>query len=285
MSSENEDKRIIHSDVRTGKYISDGEFHEIPDDLDSKIEFESVDSIITDTIDEIIAAEGISEGLAEALDLGSELTLEKKETELKEALAKAEFVNTTQNTALKQEIIDSVFVSPELKEQYFKNMASLLYREIHSKAKLFLKDWAFTNGYRQKWRNPFLKEFSVKNLTPLSEFIPQVYNLSMIHVDTGDEVELAAFEPTPREATVHGAKKLGFDSSNYRQKAFAKFSKEVRDMLLLKDERYLRETRILHIYEEHRRQIQMRRYVNSGMRDKWLKEIEKDLNQSTTRIV
>lgn len=271
-------RRITKDDVVSGRYVSTGEFEEIPDDLKRTETTDFIDPSIVEIGDETVSA-----SLADSIEI-EEVISESKLSEIDEAIKKAEQVKLMHNAKLTQNMLDSTFGASTDKESYFKNMANLMYREVHNKARLFLKDWAFTNGYRQKWRNPFLKEFSAKRLTALSEFIPQVFSLSMVNVETNEEVEIAAFKPTSREACIHGAKKLGFDTSAYKAKAMARFSPEVR-RILQEDDRFLREQRDLHIYEEHRRQIEMRRYITPWMRQKWMQDIEKELSKSISQII
>ena len=129
---------------------------------------------------------------------------------------------------------------------------------------------------RQIWSNPFAQEFKAKYLTQKSEFIPQVYTLSIKFLDGGEEENLAYMAPTAREATINGAKKLGFDNSTERKYTLAKFDSSVRDVLLSED-KYLKEAKALYLYQERRGQILQRHYVPDSIRDRWKRELENTL--------
>lgn len=269
-----------------------GDFEEIPSDegeVVKEIEYKSTD--LVDAIDLGFDAETIAQVQADipdsieaALDIAKDIAEDQAEEALKASIQRAQSLRDQYELSLKHAAETALFGISEKREQYLKNMASMLYREVHNKAKLFLKDWAVVNNCRQKWRNPFLKEFSMKYITANSEFVPQVYSLSMVNVDTQEETFLAEVCETPREACITAAKKLGFDTSSYRTKALAKFPKEVRDVLL-SDGKYLKEAKAVYTYTEHLRQIEMRRYVNSYLRKKWIEEVEKTLRDNESQII
>lgn len=168
-------------------------------------------------------------------------------------------------------VSEAVFPAIEQREEYLKAIASRLYDEIYKQAKTFLKTWCKINKYEQKWSTPLKKKKA--KLSHMSEFVPQTYSLSLFNEMKNETLILADMMVTAREASIYGAKRLGFDNSNERKLAFSKFSALTVD-LILKDSKYLEEQRELNKFEEYRKQIDTRRYVPQSLRDKWRKELE-----------
>lgn len=193
----------------------------------------------------------------------------------KKAIELAEEMKIQASSKLTKEVIETMFPAIEQREEYYKNTAQRLYTEIHKQAKAYIKEWCKINGYRQVWTNPFSAFFSTKKLTFMSKFIPQVYCLHVKNIETGVSEVLADSMPTPREAMIYGAKRLGFDNSTRRALAFSKFSKAAVETII-KEPRYLNEQRALLLFEEYRKQIDSRSYINSALRDKWKQELEKN---------
>jgi hypothetical protein len=164
------------------------------------------------------------------------------------------------------------------KEEYIRNTAFKLYAEIHRAAKLFLKNWCIVNKMRQKWSSPFERAFSARYLKNNAAFIPQVYTLSVVSVEAEFERTLSYMAKTAREASINGAKSLGFDDSTERKVALSKFPPDILEVIL-KDPSYLREQESLYIYEEHRKQIEGRKYVKSYIRDNWIKEVDEQFSK------
>ena len=175
--------------------------------------------------------------------------------------------------------VDAMFPSVELREEYLKNVASALYTEIHKQSKYYIRDWCKINNFTQSWSNPFLRNFSAKNVKYTDAFVPQAYSMRVKNMDTNEEQVLVEMQPTPRDATIQAAKKLGFDNSQNRLKAFAKFSRSAVEVIL-REPKYLREQQNLYLFDEHRRQIEARRYIPLLIRDKWMKEIQQALDRS-----
>jgi hypothetical protein len=163
-------------------------------------------------------------------------------------------------------------------KEYTRNCAFKLYAEIHRAAKLFLKNWCIVNKMRQKWSSPFERTFSARYLKNNSAFIPQVYTLSVVSVEAEFERTLSYMAKTAREASINGAKSLGFDASTERKVALSKFPPEILD-IILKDSSYLKEQESLYIYEEHRKQIDGRKYIKSYIRDNWIKEVDEQFSK------
>jgi hypothetical protein len=163
-------------------------------------------------------------------------------------------------------------------KEYTRNTAFKLYAEIHRAAKLFLKNWCIVNRMRQKWSSPFERAFSARYLKNNSAFIPQVYTLSVVSVEAEFERTLSYMTKTAREASINGAKSLGFDDSTERKVALSKFPPDILEVIL-KDPSYLREQESLYIYEEHRKQIDGRRYIKSYIRDNWIKEVDEQFSK------
>lgn len=168
------------------------------------------------------------------------------------------------------------------RDEYLKQLAQRLYEEIHKAARKYIKNWCAVNRYRQRWSNPFSKPFGAKFVRENSEFIPQVYTLSVFSED-GTEKVLAYMAKTAREATITGAKLLNFDSSTERALALRKFPSQDVDEIL-NDPSYLKDAIALYVYFEHRSQVERRNYIKSHIRERWLGEIEKEFTQRNGAI-
>jgi len=208
---------------------------------------------------------------------------EDKIESARKLLTNFEQIQAQYTKQLTQSITEAIFPSEELKEEYYKNIASRLYDEIHKQAKVFIKNWCAINEYTQIWSNPLIKQFSKKQQILASVFIPQVYTLSVKNIRTGELNVLAEMFSTSREATIHAAKSLGFDSSTQKALAFSRFSKEAISVII-GNTKYLREQRELYKFEEHRRQIERRKYIPLAERDKWLEQIQKEFDSKNLII-
>jgi hypothetical protein len=244
----------------------------------------------TDEIDfdAIEGIENVSPDLASVLDLESSESLDLQP----EAIAKADEA-LTQFEQIKGEFrghiqaatLEAMFPAVSEREDYLKRSAYRLFVDIHKAAKLFLKDWCLVNGFNQKWSNPFSAYFDLKRLTSMSQFVPKVFNLELVQVDTKEVRVLANNCLTSREACIEGAKTLGFDSSLYRLKVFARF-----DLLTIEElksnPKWLAEQRMLHIFDEQLNQVATFRRVPTDVKERWKREIEeKKKSQIPTRFV
>lgn len=217
--------------------------------------------------------EAPSSDLTDSLGPETETVLEQHLERAKEILSEFEKAKLQYDDKIADMTNMAVFPSVEEREEYTKAIADRLYTEIHKQARSFLRTWCRVNNYIQKWGTPFQKNQG--KLTSDSEFVPQVYTLRVRKNDSFEEefITLADMMPTAREACIHAAKKLGFDQSNERKLGFSKFSPVALNKIL-SDPKYLEEQRMIHTFEEHRKQIDDRRYVPLSLRSKWQKELE-----------
>ncbi len=231
----------------------------------SSVQSQAQEQTLTDSVDESIASDTLLESLGEeSVPNVAQRTLD--------ALTTFEKLKFQYDRQIIQSVEEAIFPSVEQNEEYLKSISAQLYAEIHKQAKSFLKTWCKINGYEQHWGSPFKTPTYRKKLSYNSEFNPQVYSIRVCR-EAQSQV-IADMMPTPREALIFAAKTLGFDSSNERKLAFAKFSSNAIEKILA-DPRYLREQKELHKFQEYLRQIDSRRYVPQSLRDKWRAELEK----------
>lgn len=222
-------------------------------------------------IESSIPENSVSEDLANAM---TPVIEEKDSLEAKgvEILKTFEEIKSKPSLQLIEQLEDVVFPQGEAREEYLRNSASVLYLEIFKKAKIYLRNYCNANDFIQVWT--MRRPVGYLNPTERGDFIAARYSITFrSKIDPLRSSVIVENIESSLEASIFAAKRLGFDNSTEKALAFKKISSFALEKIL-KDEKYLKEQRDFHVFEEIRNQIVKAKFKPQAVKDAWLAKLE-----------